>query len=920
VASNHPRSAFLLAHLVLLITVSVDAQVITGNIVGSLKDESGAVVPGATVAITSPALIGGPSVFTTNAKGQYRFLNLAPGLYTLEVSLSGFASYREEALGVAVGGTVERNVVLKLAAVSESVVVSGESPLVDTRKSGVSTNYGSEFLENVPTRRFSVFDILKSAPGVAATNPTGTSDSVSVYGSGTNENAFLLDGTNFTSPRFGGAWPWPDTDIMEEVEVVSIGASAEYGNIQGGVFNVVTKQGGNAFRFDASYYFQTQDLTSQPVLLDCGCPEGETGYTRDRFRDFSAHAGGPILRDRLWFFGGYQRQRDGDSQPGADPRFPRQYEADRIFWKITWQITPRLKLLHSYHEDFFKDPQPASASSPFETTVTHEGHSPASTFAQVTHVLSADTFWEARLSRFRGPVDTVPNNGSLTRSLHFEVTTGVASGGALLFGRSDQSRTSMQGKLSHYATDFLASDHDFKFGVQFVRGTDTGFYGYPGGAVYIDYGGQPLFAYLREPYSYGSEFNNLGVFAEDVVRVGERLTLNLGLRFDHSRAISQDIDQLDAVGEPTGGTVDGLGTLYTWDVFSPRLGFNWKIAADGKTVVRANYSRFYQGVITSELGGFHPGVTPFATAFFNPSTGEYSDVVSVVDPRANLQIDPNTDPPQTDQFSIGLERELRSDLALSVNYVRKEGRDFTGWKDVGGVYGTDTAALPDGKTLTVFPLLNSPSERIFRLTNPENYFLQYDGVSLAVTKRWSHSWQGLVSYTWSEAEGLQTASGRGAGSAQNSSTPTFLSFGQDPNDLTNATGNLPNDRTHMFRAQGWGEIPKIAVLVGVNYQYFTGKPWTGHAPVILPQGGKLINVEPRGSQRLSSQSLLDLRLSKIFRFNQKTRLELILDVLNLLNDDAEQSVATENVFSPNFAEGVLFVPPRRAMIGVKFYF
>ena len=124
----------------------------------------------------------------------------------------------------------------------------------------------------------------------------------------------------------------------------------------------------------------------------------------------------------------------------------------------------------------------------------------------------------------------------------------------------------------------------------------------------------------------------------------------------------------------------------------------------------------------------------------------------------------------------------------------------------------------------------------------------------------------------------------------------------------------------MFRAQGWGEIPKISVLVGVNYQYFTGKPWAGHAPVILPQGGKRIDVEPRGSRRLSSQSLLDLRLSRILRFNQETRLELILDVLNLLNDDAEESVATENVFSPNFAEGVLFVPPRRAMIGVKFLF
>jgi hypothetical protein len=295
--------ASVLLFAFLAASVTVHGQIITGNLVGTTKDESGAVLPGATVTLTSPALIGGPSVRVTNEKGQYRFPNLAPGIYEVEVELGGFATYREEGIWVVVGGTVERDVVLELAGVAENVFVSGESPLVDTHKAGLSTNYGSESLENTPVRRFSVFDLMKSSPGASATRPSGTGDTISVFGSGINENAFLLDGTNITTPGGGTVWPYPDTDIMEEVEIVSLGASAEYGNIQGGVFNVVTKQGGNTFRFDASYYAQAQSLTSQPIKIECDCPEGESGYTRDLFRDFSTHLGGPILKDRLWFFG-----------------------------------------------------------------------------------------------------------------------------------------------------------------------------------------------------------------------------------------------------------------------------------------------------------------------------------------------------------------------------------------------------------------------------------------------------------------------------------------------------------------------------------------------------------------------------------------------------------------------------------------
>jgi len=184
---------------VILCTASSEGQVITGNLIGRVTDETGAVLPGAFVHLDSPALMGGAAERVTNDKGQFRFVNLSPGTYDVDATMPGFRDRRVEAIRVALGATAEITIVLQLAGVTESVAVHA-APLVDTHGDGLSTNYGRELIENVPVRRFSAFDLIKSAPGVSATAQTGgvfTQD-VSVLGSGTNENAFLLDGTNFT--------------------------------------------------------------------------------------------------------------------------------------------------------------------------------------------------------------------------------------------------------------------------------------------------------------------------------------------------------------------------------------------------------------------------------------------------------------------------------------------------------------------------------------------------------------------------------------------------------------------------------------------------------------------------------------------------------------------------------------------------
>ena len=219
----------------------------------------------------------------------------------------------------------------------------------------------------------------------------------------------------------------------------------------------------------------------------------------------------------------------------------------------------------------------------------------------------------------------------------------------------------------------------------------------------------------------------------------------------------------------------------------------------------------------------------------------------------------------------------------------------------------------------MFSLVSPLEDRLDLLTNQQELFLRYNGLLLTLEKRWSDRWQALVSYSISEATGLQAGSVFGPGAGQLSTTFGWIGFGRDPNDYTNATGPLNNDRTHIFRVQGAVEIPKVGVLVGANFQHLTGQPWAAFANVRLPQGLIGILVETRGTRRLSAQSLLDLRVSKIFRFGRKGKFEFLAE-LNLLNDSAEVGLVSSNYFSPNLGKGQLFVDPLRAMIGVKFSF
>jgi hypothetical protein len=918
--SAHIWFVAIFAAACVLFSLVAAAQTLTGTLIGTARDEQDAAVPGGQVRITSPALIGGPRIMLTSEAGQFRFPNLAPGSYTLDIETPGFGSYHEEDIRIGASTTLERTVVLKVKGVAESIVVEGAGSRLEARDSGFETHFGPEYLRAIPTRRYSMFDLIRAAPGVSPTSPgSGTVNTVSAFGSGVSENMFLIDGTNFTCPCQGVSRAEPGVDVIQEVQVQGVGASAEFGNIQGAVFNVVTRQGGNRFAYDASYYGQPSSLTSQPVLVAGSGSQARTGYERIRYRDFTTNLGGPVYHDRLWFFTGFQYLRDYDSQPGADPKFPRRYEQNKIFGKLTWQLTPRLQLVQSFHEEFWVNPQVPTLVTPFVATERQHAHVPAMTFGHLTHTLSANTLWDVRVGRFVYTREDDPSSGSWTTPNRFDRFTSVNSGAPQQVGGLKLIRTTAKATLSHYQRELLGANHAWKIGTEVEKGEHRQPLIIPTGIRYVDDNGLPFQTISRPPAINGGQFISTALFATDAVTIGQRLTVNAGVRFDHSRAISPDLPAIDLQRRETGEIVRGPGTLYTWNLVSPRLGITTKLSRDSRTILRASYGRFHQGVLTGEGSQVHPGLTPIATMAFDTATGGYTRLVSVVDPKINLFIDPKTRSPRTDEYSIGVDRELGVGLSASVAFIHKSGSDYIGWTDVGGQYSEETRPLPDGRSVPVRVLVNSTADRRFLMTNPDGYFVRYDGLVIAAEKRPFKGWQAFGSYTYSRVYGLQSNSGTTPGGAQLSTVAnaTPITFGQDPNDLTNARGRLPNDRPHVFRIMGKADVLRTGVAIAANFQSFSGKPWAATTLVSLPQGDRRILLEPRGSRRLSSQSLLDVRLSKTILSRESARVELLVDVLNVLNDTAGEELATDNLFSPNFGRPTVFMDPRRAMVGVR---
>jgi len=907
------RLSPLLALLLILVCATMGAaQQTTGEIVGKITDESGGILPGVTVTLRGAGVAGSPVVISSET-GNYRVPLLPPGAYELEFQLEGFSTVKRTGVTVAVGAVVEINTALSVGALSEMITVEGSAPVINAVAAEVSTTYNREWVESAPTKRFSYFDLVNSSPGVSATSNVGQSSGAQSMGSSTNENQYQIDGTNISST------PWVSGDAVEEVEVLQLGASAQYGNVQGAVFNIVTRQGGNQLHGDLAYYTQSDALTSAntPASVDRGFP-----YHREVFRDVSVQAGGPFIRDRLWFFGAFQNQRDYDSQPGVDPRFPAKNDARRVFWKFNVNANANHRFLHGYHDDYYWIPQVPTAFTAETTLSLSRGDNPTPNFVY-TGVLSSTSVIEARYSGFWLNSSQSPNLSGVPRVMtrYEDNDTGLITGGISSWTENRSFRNGFATKLTKYVDSLLGGSHDLAVGAQYgVHGSDQ-LSGPNDTITTFSLTGRASRGTTQLPYHQGAEVKWTGAYIDDTFRLG-RVALNLGVRYDYSKGSYPALPLLDAAGNETGASSPAVDNVASWSTFSPRFGLNFRLTPNGSSVVKAHYGRYYKELEANEFRPAVPSIAP-AYEFGFDAAGNRVNFVQTSS-NANLRIDPDMKAAYTDQFMLQFEKELMRNLGFQTSFAYKRGEDYTAWTDIAGQYVQvpyvdSVGADATGQTVMVYRLVSNAADRVFMLTTPEGMFTRYKGATFMLTKRMANNWQAVASVVLSQSEGRLGSSARALPrTAQSSQAGTFGREAAGPNDFVNTDGRLVGDRPVVAKLQLVYRLP-WGVMASANAQHQTGRGWARQVRVsglgfpTAPQ----INMETiDGGRRVTDVNIIDLRAQKEFRLSP-FNIAVFVDALNVTNNDSYEDVASVLGTSTAFGVGARYTPPRRLQIGTK---
>jgi hypothetical protein len=887
------------------------AQVSTGGIRGIVHDESNAVLPGVTVEAQSPARLGTAST-VTDGQGMYRFENLPVGLYEVTFAISGFATVKQEGIRVEVGRSVELDQVLKVSTLNETLTVVGQSPVVDTVHAGTSTNFNQQLLDNSPTTRNQFFDALAYAPAVKSANQSiGSSSQFVIFGSQSSQNAFQYDGLDVSAPSFGGPYDWPNYDMMAELQVKSVGASAEQAGFQGGVVNLILKSGSNAFKGSGSYYGQFQALYSNNT------PNAQYPAHIQHNNDFNFTFGGPLKKDRLWFQYINENIRRLQTSVGVPPDLAQPVKIWRPYIKINARLSNADEVSVSYNDcrDWWS--YGASLTTRPEAGGVEIGKDPV-VIARWTHTFGSATMLDVAGGGVYVRKTNTAVSGDLDTPAHFDLATGITAVNWASPNMSDyQNKTNVNAKLAHTATDFLKGTHEFKFGIQTAPwNTAIARGAYASGTKFYDLGGKPYYIVVQEPYARGARIRTAGVFAQDDLTIGNRVVLNLGIRYDHTKGDVPEMAQLNAHLAPTGKTFPGIPDLIAWNDVSPRLGTTVKLDHTGKTVGKVSWGRYYGKLIAPMYQNISPGNTQINALYYDAKTASFGIPGGVFfNPKANYGIDPNLKNQWTDQLYIGVERQLQPDFGVNVYFVYKQDGNFIRLNDVQGVYARQPFLDKFGnQTLTVFNRVSPGSQSLFEVTNRTDLDQDYKTVVVEANKRFSASWQALASYQW--ARSLIYAGG--GFQSQNFANLSRTGYGRDPNDLINAYGPSSVESTHSVRTTLTYAAP-FGIHFGVRYFYDSGRPYGRVVRVPLNQGTRNVLAEPRGTYHLPSANDLRFRLDKDINFGGSRRLRLAWDLINATNADTPANFGNNSSVS-TYGQALAVVDPRRSLLSARFEF
>lgn len=930
--------------LLLVFAARTHAQTTTGVIDGVIRDPDGSPVPGVQITANSPSLIQRDLSVSSNQDGYYRLTALPPGTYAVTYLLQGFQTIERAGLLVNAGQTTAVDIQVALAGVAETVTVVGDSPTIDPTSATLGFNYTQQLLDNVPTSR-NFHNMVTTIPGVETASVFGTSpgnlENESVLGAGPYGNRYNLDGGNITDPTISvNQANLFSADIIQEMQVLRGAKPAEVGFSQGGFFNIVTKSGGNQFHGDGDLYYQGKSLQSENLNdLLRGAGVTRSNELVDDL-DASLSAGGRVVRDKLWWFGSARRQDRtfqvlGFAEDVTD-------EINAYFWKNTFQPHPQHRFTGLYnHWDetvnfFFFGFAPALAAGPEVSMLRKPGGDAFQT--RWEGVLGENVIADAGFGWNELRLDQIFHETSGVSTI--DLVTGRRFGSPGAGGRdSTGTNYTSNGSLSWFVPEALGR-HDLKFGGEYTHSPFAwGFTEIRDHTLAVQNGSPFRVTILNTPVDAAWVQNFASVFGQDAWTVKDRLTLNLGIRYDHVQSMTPEqssgggtfattylADQYPQLRPTTYAAQD----LWSWHSVAPRVAAAYKLDSGGRTVLKAGFARYFHHLNSQQVWTVNrnfPFNINLRWSDLNSDgafqLGEEGQLLSLTGGGLTT-FDPDVRHPYSDEATVGVSRELFTDFSVNANFIYRTDNDLINTIDIGVPFDTyrpvpvndpgddGRAGTTDDRSLTVFA--QDPSTfggNRSLLTNPGRQGFDdmrtYRGFELIANKRFSNGWQFVGSLVASEMDVVVPTSDSGGAIGT-----TF----SNPNSQVNVRGKDSLNQTYQVKLQGTYMAP-FGILLSSLYRYGSGFPFTRQLVVTgLPQGPVTVNAEPRGARETDSYHLVDARVEKTFTLGQARRLGLILDAFNLTNASTVLQYGSRT--GVDLGTPRLVRNPRIARLGVRF--
>ena len=963
----------------------------TATLKGKISDNQGFPLNGAHSYMTSPSLIGTLN-FVTSEAGNYVFTDLPPGVFKLTVEMPGFKTIRSTGIVLEAGATVTMNFKLEPSELEEEVVTRKPDVGPDSDSARLASVLDMDLLTHIPMPRdFSA--VLGLVPGVVIESDS-LSPVVSVFGTPATGNVFSVDGVNVTDPLSRTPMTLINVDTIDEVVVETAGLSADRDPGQGAYINVITQSGGNDVRGSLGLFYTGKGLTKS--LWSNGQLSGNSlawPQVDKTNLDTSLTAGGPVLHDFAWFFSNFRfrlKTQDTPFESWTDPIGTahsgygwRDSDFSGMF-KLSTRVTKQFSGMAELSITSASEPVYApdvAWNRPLESTRQLSGQDALFFKLGMVYAMNQRTLIDLSIGYAAERQPLLLNEAGLSQASYFDSGTDRVWGSGPYNDTERRKRFRANVTFTSFQEQILGANHELVAGFDYDNGkgsssvwkADNLVMDYLNGSPYTlgqavsptsgNTVGEGIIGFsiipsdAANPLVTTRKISQLGFFARDTLTFGGRVTLSLGLRFDHSDTQIMSLTK-GAVGNPLAVSIgDSLiepvydvnpfntlnfaewDSIITWNTLSPRFGLSIDLLGTGKTFLRGSYSKLPEDLGLGYTKQLDPAPADRIHDFYwydengdgKPDSGDtyvaFPENYSIYTSNYTKRIQPDLRTPMTTEWTAGLDHELWPDFKLSIRYISRSqnggiadvmydpgsGRS---WYTVQGSpsgwwvpFTTTVPATPSSPAanVTVYLPSNTAPAPYDRVQFVPELTWKYRGLEFSLQKRMSHNWQFLGSVVWSRSTGMSDLDSVFSGGM---TSPALT-----PNSFVNVTSDSRSatDRPLAIRAMGTVRF-KYDFYLSAYYRFMSGSPYARTATIVVPSAWAQENgvnatpiavyLESPGAQRYSSVQSMDLRLEKEFLRGGKMRWSVYLDVLNLFGSKYRIIDNNEGYWYPDGEGGV----------------